>query len=88
MNIYVNAEQNVAFTCQMEGHSVFYGTGATRVYSQFQEAKQDCGAESPPNLRFLIQTVIIIVYKRTHLQVARNIWLKPPLLLPSSCVLC
>lgn len=49
LKIYVNTEQSVAFNCQIKDHSVFYGMGATHVYSQFQEAKY-----SPPNLRFLI----------------------------------
>lgn len=39
LNIYVNTEESVAFNCQIKDHSVFYGMGATHVYSQFQEAK-------------------------------------------------
>lgn len=44
-------------------------------------------AQSPSDLHFLIQRVIILVYRTSRLQVSGNIWLKPQVLLPSSGVL-
>lgn len=44
-------------------------------------------AQSPSDLHFLIQRVIILVCRTSHLQVSGNIWLKPQVLLPSSGVL-